>query len=257
MQPTNSTTRRLDRWDGLILAAATAAMLGLFLLPEPGPAAIPAPVMPPPVLPPPIVPVPGEPAPVAIPVASNSAMVLVSEEVRKAPQTLESLGIVIDVSILFLTGWTAAIWIIRMRRPRARWRRLIRQPGLAASSVGLVVFAVVLAGHFIRWAAVWGWTLIQPARATAPAPSGNFTLLLPSRTLLQDALFSIESGLDQGWIAMGWAVAATWLIMALGGWWRPEKSAIDRMGRALGMAWIAVEVVISLGYLLDFGFVLL
>jgi hypothetical protein len=28
--------------------------------------------------------------------------------------------------------------------------------------------------------------------------------------------------------------------MALGGWWRPERSAIDRLGKVLGIAWIAV-----------------
>jgi hypothetical protein len=40
----------------------------------------------------------------------------------------------------------------------------------------------------------------------------------------------------------GHGVAAAWLIMALGGWWRPERSTIDRIGRALGFAWIAIMV---------------
>ena len=36
------------------------------------------------------------------------------------------------------------------------------------------------------------------------------------------------------------AIAGAWLIMAIGGWWRPERGWIDRLGRAVGAAWIAL-----------------
>ena len=35
-------------------------------------------------------------------------------------------------------------------------------------------------------------------------------------------------------------VALAWLIMALGGWWRPERSWIDRLGEVLGASWIVM-----------------
>jgi hypothetical protein len=39
------------------------------------------------------------------------------------------------------------------------------------------------------------------------------------------------------------AVAGAWLTVALAGWWRPERSWIDRFGRAFGFAWIAVGLL--------------
>jgi hypothetical protein len=39
------------------------------------------------------------------------------------------------------------------------------------------------------------------------------------------------------------AIAGAWLIMVLGGWWRPEKSVIDRLGRAVGAGWIVLMVM--------------
>jgi hypothetical protein len=39
------------------------------------------------------------------------------------------------------------------------------------------------------------------------------------------------------------AVAGAWLTLVLAGWWRPERSWIDRFGRALGFAWIGVSLI--------------
>jgi hypothetical protein len=36
------------------------------------------------------------------------------------------------------------------------------------------------------------------------------------------------------------AVAAVWLFAALAGCWRPEKTWVDRTGRALGAFWLLV-----------------
>jgi hypothetical protein len=38
---------------------------------------------------------------------------------------------------------------------------------------------------------------------------------------------------------IGCAVAAAWIVQATGGRWRSEPSWIDRMGRILGIYWIA------------------
>lgn len=39
-----------------------------------------------------------------------------------------------------------------------------------------------------------------------------------------------------------WIISA-WLILAVSGGWRPEKSWIDRLGRAIGIGWIIVYFV--------------
>jgi hypothetical protein len=40
--------------------------------------------------------------------------------------------------------------------------------------------------------------------------------------------------------AAGLAVLISWLILQLGGRWRSEASWVDRLGRAIGVAWISV-----------------
>jgi hypothetical protein len=44
----------------------------------------------------------------------------------------------------------------------------------------------------------------------------------------------------------GWAVAVSWLTIALIGRWRPEPSWVDRAGRALGCIWILLGPIASL-----------
>jgi hypothetical protein len=39
------------------------------------------------------------------------------------------------------------------------------------------------------------------------------------------------------------AVAGAWLVLVLAGWWRPDRSWIDRFGRALGFGWLAISLV--------------
>ncbi len=225
MNARHSTSRRLDRWDGLILILATAvAILGPPLFPGPAPTAIPLPpwieVPPPPVI------APSGPAaftgyllePVPIP-----------DDGVPYSAYLEWL---VGISIAYVAIWTPALWIIRMRRPRPRWHRLIRQPGHAASSVGLLVFAIVFATDLLRWA------------ASRAGHSGGLQLL-------QDAWFAVRPAGEAGLEGTLHAVPATWLIMLLGGWWRPERSAIDRLGRALGAGWIALMIAGFAGSFLD------
>ena len=44
----------------------------------------------------------------------------------------------------------------------------------------------------------------------------------------------------------GWAVAVSWLTLALTGRWHPEPSWVDRWGRVLGWTWIFVGPLASL-----------
>ena len=38
---------------------------------------------------------------------------------------------------------------------------------------------------------------------------------------------------------IGAAVASSWMLLLVSGQWRPERSWVDRAGRALGWFWIA------------------
>jgi hypothetical protein len=42
--------------------------------------------------------------------------------------------------------------------------------------------------------------------------------------------------------AIGASVASTWMLAWLGGRWKAEPTWIDRLGRGLGWAWIALAV---------------
>src|SRR5205823_256298 len=107
---------------------------------------------------------------------------------------------------------------IRLVRPRPRWARLMRQPGMAAACAAWVVIVTHLAGM----AAVWLNDPQRPARPiAAPLRSFWYVYRLP----------------------VGPAVAAVWLALALGGRWRPERSWVDRLGRAIGWAWIGLALV--------------
>jgi len=47
--------------------------------------------------------------------------------------------------------------------------------------------------------------------------------------------------IQRGYAAAG--VAGAWLILMLAGWWRPEPSWIDRLGRVLGLFWVVPYLV--------------
>jgi hypothetical protein len=104
---------------------------------------------------------------------------------------------------------------IRLLRPRPGLRRLVRQPGFAACCA----IAAVLAFGFVEglilvffrdvqkgWGNVWPF---QQLWSIGIAFCGIF------------------------------AVAGAWLLLALTGRWRAEKSWVDRLGRVLGTVWVA------------------
>ena len=112
-----------------------------------------------------------------------------------------------------LASWTGAFLATRLHPPRPRRRRLVLQPGLVAAVAALSV--LMLESALLIWTRP-GSTGGSAGRARRGSPSSraNGVVLLAHHA--------------------GWAVAVSWLTLALIGRWRPEPSWVDRWGRALG-----------------------
>ncbi|WP_165068121.1 hypothetical protein [Paludisphaera rhizosphaerae] len=123
-----------------------------------------------------------------------------------------------------LSTWSGAILVIRLIPPRPRRRRLVGQPGFVAAVVVVVVVLVesaLLVGS-AKLDGRFGWS--SPSDAARFAANG-FVMLAHHA---------------------GWAVAASWLTLALVGRWRSEAGWIDRLGRVLGVVWIMIGPPASL-----------
>ena len=102
-----------------------------------------------------------------------------------------------------LFGMTPTFLILRMRRPRPRWRSLLLQPGMAAALA--MVFGLF-------------WVL------------GVVHIVLPDR---------LDSFTGPG-ISVGGTVAAAWLMLAVSGKWKVEPGWVDRFGILLGVLAISL-----------------
>jgi hypothetical protein len=123
-----------------------------------------------------------------------------------------------------LAAWTGAFLASRLHAPRPRRRRLVLQPGLVGAVAVLFVLileSILLVGS-ARIDGRFGWS--TPTRVAEFATNG--VVLLAHHA--------------------GWAVAVSWLTLALIGRWRPEPSWVDRWGRLLGCTWIFVGPLASL-----------
>ena len=69
---------------------------------------------------------------------------------------------------------------------------------------------------------------------------------LPWRGLfVSDTFFYLLQPLERA--EVGFAVAASWLVLIVGRRWRPEPSWIDRCGRAVGAYWIMLVPIVRIG----------
>jgi hypothetical protein len=117
---------------------------------------------------------------------------------------------------LHLLGcWTLAVLIVRLRSPRPRRVRLICQPGTLAVATATAYAVAVAAGFLLAF-------LI---RAKYKPAWSDYT----------------AQAIDLNGTAK--AIAAAWLILALSGRWRPERTWVDRLGCLIGLAWIALDTV--------------
>ena len=126
------------------------------------------------------------------------------------PDTLVVVGLAIVVP--FLATTTAAILIMRLRRPRPTSRRLFRQPGTVACVAALLAM-LIEAGWVASLLAMKSWLM---------GPDLVFVLHVPQ---------------------VGFAVVGGWLSLAMAGRWRPEPGWIDRAGRVVGVCWIVATLL--------------
>jgi hypothetical protein len=152
---------------------------------------------------------------------------------------VEGVGVCLVLASPFAMAWTLAILGLRLRRPRAPWRRLVRQPGLVAGLMAALVLVVRLTGFATMCLRVMGqpnlavWNV---AGAGGIGRGGGVFIGLPPGYLLW---FDSDHFLNT--MAMiGVAVGSGWVLLLLSGRWRPEPSWIDRAGRVLGWFWIAI-----------------
>lgn len=143
----------------------------------------------------------------------------------KLPQLLDPYPPVHRTMLFLLYGSTAVYPMVialtagaiglRLRRPRPTCLRLARQPGWIACLAAVLVFLIGL------------------------------TRRIP--VSIRSTGTTLDSFLFTEWIRAseecGYAVIGAWLTMGLLGRWRPEPSWIDRLGRALGVAWIGAVVL--------------
>jgi hypothetical protein len=131
----------------------------------------------------------------------------------------------VGAAIPFVLTLTAGVLLIRLRRPRPRWRRLARQPGMAACAAAVVPIAIMLLQICrLEWC------------SDHVGYGDMYARWVSWKVLLWDCGF--HAGL--------WVLAA-WLALALSGRRRSEPSEIDRLGRLVGAGWLMILAVRILG----------
>ncbi|WP_406695128.1 hypothetical protein V5E97_29235 [Singulisphaera sp. Ch08] len=156
------------------------------------------------------------------------------------------------------TPLTISCLAFRLRRPRPPRRRLWLQPGTAAMLACMLLFVVKgveVAGAFAKR----NVNVIAGRAARIRVSETTYLLhISPSPPLLwggsdptsNGVIWSFDAGCWGVQMAAfaapcGYSVVAIWLLLVLSGRWRPEKSWIDRLGRVLGVIWIACAVAVS------------
>lgn len=118
-------------------------------------------------------------------------------------------------------GWlalTLCLTLMRLRHPRPRRRRLMRQPGWIACFSGGI--AGLVAHGIDRFNELADQLLRRYLTTQSPM------------------IYLIETDLPT--YLAGTAVLISWLILALGGRWRGEPTWIDRVGRIAGIGWLVL-----------------
>jgi hypothetical protein len=140
-------------------------------------------------------------------------------------------------AVPILVPLTFASVAFRVRRPRPSMRRVTSQPGAVACLAASLAFLLYFA---MQAASMAAWSVLPVVRPSI----GGFV----------ESWEPILSDLGGVAAFAGVAVMGVWLCLAVGRRWRAEPSWVDRLGRALGMAWVAaVPIQISFEILWPLG----
>jgi hypothetical protein len=120
---------------------------------------------------------------------------------------------------------SAVLGPLRFMRPVGRCRRTARRPGLTVSYASWVAmaFALLRSAFDLR-------TWLARSHFPDVGVLGLSDILVLRLVAMKDFI--------------GAAVAVTWLVLWLGGGWHAESAWIDRLGRLLGIFWIALGVAL-------------
>jgi hypothetical protein len=125
---------------------------------------------------------------------------------------------------------SAGIWPLRFTHPVRRYRRTARRPGLTVSYAAWVALAFALMRSVFDLRTPLGSTHFPDVGVLGPGD-----ILVLRVVSMKDFI--------------GPAVAVTWLLLWLGGGWRAEPAWIDRLGRLLGVFWIALGFALWVHYI--------
>jgi hypothetical protein len=113
----------------------------------------------------------------------------------------------------FLIPWTLALLALCLRPPRPSRRRLIAQPGFAACGMATVMMILICLNEY----------------------------RLNIRVYDSYRVFGVQTLVALNYrVAISFAVAGVWALMAACGSWRAEPTWIDRAGRLVGTLWIVL-----------------
>jgi hypothetical protein len=167
--------------------------------------------------------------------ATASALALYRLMPSGGPRLLGFVAIVqypVEVILPLLIMWSLAVAGLSLREPRPVLRKLACQPGtIACCAASLLLVIEVLA-------AILGDLVFSPTSVVPRTIPPYVAVTIPQRVLHN------LRGMIMLQASAGGAVAASWLIMALGGMWRATPTWLDRTGRALGISWIGVNIAL-------------
>jgi hypothetical protein len=152
------------------------------------------------------------------------------------PRCLLTIWTYILATMPIAAMWSIALFGLRFRRPRPRWRRLTSQPGFVACGAILLVVAIRLVGFLTLVARTAGNRFYSTSLTVGEAFSVTVSFPGPvnAATVYNSAYFASSA------FGMSVAVAASWLLLAASGRWRAEPEWIDRLGRVLGSYWVGI-----------------
>jgi hypothetical protein len=124
-------------------------------------------------------------------------------------------------------AWTVALLLLGLRRPRPRLGDRIHRPGTTACGAATLAMALGAANLTALMAVV----------------RASVTITQKDNWIVECMVEGLLQGIGIDVSMPGVAVTVAWATLALGGHWKPAQHWLERVGRLLGVVWIAFMVV--------------